>query len=66
VEDFVQQYGLTFPVWPDLKQIALDSFRNNALPNSYLIDRTGTVRLAWNGAISREMLEQYVTPLLED
>jgi hypothetical protein len=31
-----------------------------------LIDRSGTVRLAWTGAISREMLEKYVTPLLEE
>jgi thiol-disulfide isomerase/thioredoxin len=66
VADFVKSYGLTFPVWPDPQETAIDAFRNNALPSSYLIDPQGTVRLAWNGAISRSVLERYVTPLLEE
>jgi len=66
VTNFVNQYGLPFPVWPDPANKSLDAFRNQNLPNSYVIDRTGTVRLAWTGAISREMLEKYVTPLLEN
>ncbi len=66
VAQFVKQYGLTFPVWPDPDQKSIQAFRNMSLPNSYVIDRTGIVRLAWTGAISREILEQYVTPLLEE
>jgi len=66
VAAFADQYGLTFPVWPDPSQVALRAFRNDNLPSSYVIDRSGTVRLAWTGAISREMLEKYVTPLLEE
>ena len=66
VVDFVEQYGLTFAVWPDPTQSATVVFRNPALPSSYLIDRTGTVRLAWNGAIDRETLEKFVTPIVEE
>lgn len=66
VSAFVEEYGLTFPVWPDSTMQALAAFRNDSLPSSYVIDRTGTVRLAWTGAISREMLEKYVTPILEE
>lgn len=66
VADFVRAYGLTFPVWPDTAQKALDAFHNDALPSSYLIDRTGRVRLAWTGAINRAALEKYITPLLEE
>lgn len=66
VEDFAESYGLTFAVWPDPAQQATQAFRNPGLPSSYVIDRTGTVRLAWTGAISRKMLDEYVTPLLED
>ncbi len=66
VSAFAAQYELTFPVWPDPTQKAVQVFRNGSLPNSYLIDRSGMVRLAWTGAISREMLEKYVTPLLEE
>ncbi len=66
VAGFVQDYGLTFPVWVDEGERAIDAFHNLGLPNSYLVDRGGQVRLAWNGAISREMLESYVTPLVEE
>jgi len=66
VAAFVQQYGLTFPVWLDPAQEATSAFRNPGLPSSYVIDADGMVRLAWTGAISREMLEKFVTPLLEE
>lgn len=66
VAKFVKDYGLTFPIWPDIDQKSLLAFHNQNLPNSYVIDRTGKVRLAWTGAISRKMLEDYITPLLEE
>jgi cytochrome c biogenesis protein CcmG, thiol:disulfide interchange protein DsbE len=66
VAQFVKDHSLTFPVWPDTGQKSILAFRNQNLPNSYVIDRTGKVRLAWTGAISRKMLEDYVTPLLEE
>lgn len=66
VSQFVEQYRLTFPVWLDPDNKSLDAFHNQALPNSYVIDKTGVVRLAWSGAISREMLEKYIDPLLEE
>jgi thiol-disulfide isomerase/thioredoxin len=66
VSRFASDYGLTFPVWPDPDERAMDAFRTDTLPSSYVVDRSGTVRLAWMGAISDEMLEKYVTPLLEE
>lgn len=63
---FAQSYDLTFPVWLDPHGAALDAFKNGSLPNSYVIDRTGTVRLAWTGEISLAMLEKHVTPLIEE
>ncbi|MCU0485122.1 MAG: TlpA family protein disulfide reductase [Anaerolineales bacterium] len=66
VRQFVGEYGLTFPVWLDPKMIALDRFKNDRLPSSYVIDRWGTVRYTWTGPISDEMLEKYVTPLMEE
>lgn len=65
VSDFARQYKLSFPVWPDPETRALAAFRNDSLPSSYVIDRSGTVRLAWTGAITREALENTITPLLE-
>jgi peroxiredoxin len=45
---------------------SLKAFGNGTLPNSYVIDRSGTVRYAWTGEISKEMLEKYVTPLISE
>ena len=64
VSGFAQSLGLKFHVWVDPQNASLAVFRNGNLPNSYVIDRTGTVRFAWTGAVSRAMLEKYVTPLL--
>jgi thiol-disulfide isomerase/thioredoxin len=66
VARFVADYRLTFPVWLDPKNLALRAFQNDSLPSSYVIDRIGTVRLAWTGAIGRTALDRYVTPLLEE
>jgi peroxiredoxin len=66
VADFAGEIGLTFPMWLDTTGLALRAFKNNALPSSYVIDRSGNVRLVWMGAVSLEALETYVTPLLAD
>jgi len=65
VKYYADKYQLTFPVWLDPKIKAVAAFGNRSLPNSYVIDGDGQVRLAWTGPISRAMLEQFVTPLLE-
>lgn len=59
-------YKLSFPIWLDPQTQALRAFRNGSLPNSYVVDREGTVRLAWNGPINLAMLEKYVTPLIRE
>lgn len=66
VSKFVQEHEMTYPVWFDLKNAALNAFKNENLPSSYVIDRRGVVRLVWVGEISRAMLEKYVTPLLAE
>lgn len=66
VADFVSRYVLSFPVWLDASNKALQAFNNYGLPSSYVIDKNGIVRVAWTGAISEHMLEKYVTPLIEE
>ena len=65
VTSFVNEFGLSFPILLDPNTKSLDSFRNDSLPSSYVIDHNGNVILAWTGPISRDMLEKYITPLLE-
>ena len=66
IADFIQEYGLSFPMWQDPTSAALRAFQMDYLPSSFVIDPSGTVLLAWTGAISLVTLEQYVTPLLKD
>lgn len=66
VKLFLDEAGLSFPIWLDPQEKALDAFRNLDLPSSYVIDRTGQVRLAWTGAINYDMLEKHVAPLLSE
>jgi len=63
---FADLFKIEYPVWLDPESKALRLFKNSALPNSYVIDRDGTVRLAWNGPINQKMLEQFVTPLIKE
>ena len=65
VQAFVTKYSLTFPVWLDPSHQATDhAFKAVGLPTSYVIDRSGEVRLMWVGTISEDNLEKYVTPLI--
>lgn len=66
ISPFRERYGLTFEIWLDPNLLAIAAFRNTGLPSTYVVDKTGTVRYAWAGAVSREALETYVTPLMEE
>lgn len=64
VRQFVTDYRLSLPIWLDPENRASRAFQVMSYPSSFVIDRQGTVRLAWVGAITRTMLEKYVTPLI--
>src|ERR1700690_3614264 len=67
VISFVNEYGLTFPVWLDPTYQATDNvFKTKNLPISYVIDRAGSVRLAWVGATNIANLDKYVTSLIKE
>jgi peroxiredoxin len=65
VSSFVNRFGITFPILLDPNNKSLIAFRNDSLPSSYVIDHDGNVILAWTGPINKDMLEKYLTPLLE-
>ena len=67
VKKFVEDYGLTFPVWLDPTYIATEkAFKTLNLPSSFVVNRDGTVVLSWVGGINRKNLEKYVTPVIEE
>jgi len=66
VRDFVEGAGLDFVILLDPENKSLLTFQQNSLPNSFVIDRQGNLRLAWLGTINGATLEKYVTPLLKE
>jgi hypothetical protein len=50
----------------DPKNESLTTFKNSSLPNTWIIDKRGHLRLAWLGSINFDTLEKYVTPLLKE
>lgn len=66
VAPFVQEFGLTFPVWLDLEYLAEREFDTMNLPSSYVVDRNGQVRLMWIGGISKKNLEKFVPDLIRE
>ncbi len=66
VKPFVEEFGLTFPVWLDLDYEAERKFNTMNLPSSYVVDRDGVVRLMWIGGISKKNLEKFVPDIILD
>lgn len=66
VRNFVEQFGLDFVILLDPENKSLITFQHSSLPNSFVIDRKGNLRLAWLGAINGATLEKYVTPLIKE
>ncbi|MBT3322350.1 MAG: TlpA family protein disulfide reductase [Anaerolineae bacterium] len=65
VEKYLATINLTYPIWIDENGDGAKAFSSYTLPTSFVIDREGTVRLAWTGQISKYMLEEHVTPVIE-
>lgn len=66
VAPFVKDYGLTFPIWLDEDFQTERLFGTITLPTSWLVNRNGQVVLMWYGAISERMLEEYISPVIEE
>ena len=56
VESFIRERNLTFPVLLDAKGEAGAALGVRGLPVSFIIDREGYIRDAWNGQIAREAM----------
>jgi cytochrome c biogenesis protein CcmG, thiol:disulfide interchange protein DsbE len=61
---FVSQYGLSYPQLRDGNGDAADDYGTTGVPENFLIDPGGKVRLLVRGPISEEVLQEQVAPLL--
>ncbi len=61
---FVRRYGLTYPQLRDGDGAAARDYGTTGVPENYLVDPAGKVRLLFRGPVSEKYLDQEVAPLL--
>jgi len=64
--EFVREYGLTYPQLRDGDGDSAHDFGTTGVPENYLIDPNGKVRLLVRGPVTEEYLRESVAPLLPD
>jgi cytochrome c biogenesis protein CcmG, thiol:disulfide interchange protein DsbE len=64
-EDFIAEYGLTYPMLKDKDGDALESFGVVAYPETFVIDGDGRIAAVRRGPVDEEFLTAEVAPLLE-
>jgi cytochrome c biogenesis protein CcmG, thiol:disulfide interchange protein DsbE len=65
--DFARRYGLSYPQLRDGDgEFAEEDFGTTGVPENYLVDPSGRVRLAVRGPVDEEYLREAVAPLLPD
>jgi cytochrome c biogenesis protein CcmG, thiol:disulfide interchange protein DsbE len=61
---FVREFGLSYPQLRDGDGQAAHDFGTTGVPENFLIDGQGKVRLLRHGPVTAEYLRQYVAPML--
>lgn len=59
VADFVEEYGLTFPILMDEESDVMNAYRIQAYPTSYMIDSNGRIQFIALGAMNYDQMLQH-------
>ncbi len=65
VQAFIEKYGVTFPILLDSDGRIANLFGVQGLPTSFFVDKEGNVLGYQPGPVTKEMLEDGITPLLQ-
>lgn len=65
VKSFAQKNGMKFPVLTDTKGKTGNLYQVFSMPNTFILDRKGTIRAIVKGSTNLAALEQKVQPLLK-
>lgn len=63
-QNFVRQYGLTYPQLRDGDGQRAHEFGSTGVPENFLVDPSGRLRLLYRGPVTSAYLRRYVAPLL--
>jgi peroxiredoxin len=64
VSSFVQQVGITFPIWMDTEQEVMQLYGVGSIPSTFVIDPTGVIRYKIQGRLEVSQFERYIHPML--
>lgn len=62
---FVHTYRLTYPELRSVGDERSAAFGASGVPENFLVDPRGRLRLIWRGPVDRRFLEQQVAPIVE-
>ena len=65
-QDFIEEYGLSYPMLKDKDGDALESFGVVAYPETFVIDREGRITAVRRGPVDEDFMKGKVAPLLEE
>jgi thiol-disulfide isomerase/thioredoxin len=66
IQEFVEEYGITFPIVLDGDQaIGYDAYAVSGLPTTYFIDGDGVIRRLWMGEMNSITLEEGIAEILQ-
>ena len=63
--EFLTEYGITYPNAPDLQLRGGDTYRITGVPETYIIDRDGTIRIFHASVLTENDLREYLDDILE-
>jgi cytochrome c biogenesis protein CcmG, thiol:disulfide interchange protein DsbE len=64
-QDFIDEYGLTYPMLKDKDGKGVEQFGVVAYPETFVIDRQGRIAAVQRGPVDDDFMERSVVPLLE-
>jgi cytochrome c biogenesis protein CcmG, thiol:disulfide interchange protein DsbE len=64
VSQFLNQLGITYPIWRDVGERAVIQYQLTATPTSFFIDRQGVIRYKVLGPLDTPTLNRNLTALL--
>ena len=62
---YIERFGITYPNGPDLGTRISQAFRIRGVPETYIIDRTGTLAFTQIGPTDQAALMSVIDPLLK-
>ena len=64
MKDFIEKYGVTFPVGLDKTSAIQKSFGIYGIPTTYFIDKQGVINYSHSGSVTEELLHHELDKLL--